>query len=94
MGGQELKLPELQRLELASKTALAMLKYLPLASAGAGTEAALMLEAAAGAALWTARGAALSWAQYFWFRHLFLLPPGETSRLLVLAASPRPALFC
>lgn len=42
-----------------------------------------MVEGGAGAPLWTARGATLSWAQYFWFRHVFLLPPQESKCLLV-----------
>ena len=79
---QELKLPALQRLEVPAKTALALLKYLPL-PAGLAAEAAGSLQGGRAATLWTARAAALVFAQYFWFRHVFLLPPGACDELQV-----------
>jgi hypothetical protein len=79
---QELKLPALQRLEVPAKTALALLKYLPL-PAGLAAEAAVSLRGGRAATLWTARAAALVFAQYFWFRHVFLLPPDACAALQV-----------
>lgn len=80
---QDLKLPELQRLGLISRTALAMVKQLPMASTQATAQAAELLSQAAKANLWTGRASAISWAQVFWFRHVFLLPPADSSRLQV-----------
>jgi len=79
---QELKLPELQRLEVPAKTALALLKYLPLPASGA-VQVAAALQGGRSANLWTARAAALVWAGYFWFRHAFLLPPAASAGLQV-----------
>lgn len=79
---QELKLPALQRLEVPAKTALALLKYLPL-PAGLAADAAASLQGGRDANLWTARAAALVFAQYFWFRHVFLLPSDTCTALQV-----------
>lgn len=83
---QELKLPALQRLEVPAKTALALLKYLPL-PAGLAAEAAVTLRGGRAATLWTARAAALVFAQYFWFRHVFLLSPDACAKLQVRLAT-------
>lgn len=81
---QELKLPELQRLEVPAKTALALLKYVPLSASGA-EKVAEALQGGRGGQLWTARAAALVFAQYFWFRHAFLLPASASAALQVCA---------
>jgi len=74
--------PELQRLELLGKTALAVVKYLPLpASLAAG--ATDVLVSAPTAEPWSARAAALVFAQYFWFRHSHLLSREDDDRLQV-----------
>lgn len=78
---QDLKLPELQRLGLISRTALAMVKQLPMGSTQASAQAAELLSQAATAHLWTGRASAISWAQVFWFRHVFLLLPEDSARL-------------
>ncbi len=77
---QEVKVPELQRLELLGKTALAVVKYLPL-SAPQAALAAAVLTAAPAAEPWSARAAALVFAQYFWFRHAHLLLQEDDERL-------------
>ena len=73
-------MPELQRLELLGKTALAVVKYLPL-PASLATQAAAVLTAAPAADPWSARAAALVFAQYFWFRHAHLLSREDNERL-------------
>ena len=79
---QEVKAPELQRLELLGKTALAIVKYLPL-GAPAAAQVAALLRGTAAQEPWSARAAALMFAQYFWFRHAFLLAPADYQALRV-----------
>ena len=74
-------MPELQRLELLGKTALAVVKYLPLGALAA--RAAAVLVSAPAAEPWSARAAALVFAQYFWFRHAHVLSQEDDNRLQV-----------
>ena len=74
---------------MPAKTALALLKYLPLL-AGLAAEAAASLRGGRAATLWTARAAALVFAQYFWFRHVFLLPPDACADLQVRSRGHTP----
>jgi len=103
---QELAGPMLQSLDHEAKMAAALTKYvLQAAVVGrAGVPHILrVVDGAAGASaasaggqqdLWSARAAALTYCQYFWFRSCFLMAPADSAKLqeVVLArlADPKP----
>ncbi|KAL4431419.1 hypothetical protein ABPG75_006675 [Micractinium tetrahymenae] len=80
---QEVIPSELQFVAMEARKALVCFKYLPLPSALVGPVLST-LEAAAAAELWPERASALLFAQYFWFRHTFLLGAAGTQRVLEL----------
>ncbi|BDA49513.1 probable proteasome activator complex subunit 4 [Coccomyxa sp. Obi] len=69
---QEVPQTELQPLSTVAKSAAALLKYLPLPAALLPLATATLADGVC-ATLWPTRAAALVFAQYFWFRHIFLL---------------------
>eukprot|EP00891_Asterochloris_glomerata_P001540 jgi/Astpho2/1540/fgenesh1_pg.00026_%23_29_t len=77
---QELQQPQLQQLSLGTKSAVALLKYLPLNPSILPQVTALLGQASRGEP-WSTRAAALAFAQYFWFRHCFLLGPRQSGAL-------------
>jgi proteasome activator subunit 4 len=69
---QELRGPQLQKLSLESRVALAQLKHLPLRAC----DVPAVVDAVCGAVashVWSARAAGLLFTQYFWFRRCFVL---------------------
>ncbi|DBA73425.1 TPA: hypothetical protein ACH3X1_011462 [Trebouxia sp. C0004] len=82
---QELQTPELQPLSMESKAALALLKYLPL-TPQVIPQVIETLSTSSHIEPWAARAAGLVFAQYFWFRHCFLLTAhqGEAVQQLVV----------
>lgn len=80
---QEVIPSELQFVAMEARKALVCFKYLPL-PAPLVAPVLDTLETAAAAELWPERASALLFAQYFWFRHTFLLGPGGTRRVLAL----------
>ncbi|KAL0043408.1 hypothetical protein WJX79_003790 [Trebouxia sp. C0005] len=83
---QELQTPELQPLSMESKAALALLKYLPL-TPQVIPQVIETLSTSSHIEPWAARAAGLVFAQYFWFRHCFLLTTqqGEAVQQLVVS---------
>ena len=66
---QEMPDTDLQPLGLEGKTALALLKYLPVPPASVAT-VITMLQSARDAEPWQARASSLVYSQYFWFRQV------------------------
>ena len=79
---QELIPSEAQFVALVARKALIAAKYQPMYDAESVYKVLEVLEEASGGELWPERGAALSFCQYFWFRHALLLGDVGTKRVL------------
>ncbi|KAI3424360.1 hypothetical protein D9Q98_009913 [Chlorella vulgaris] len=83
---QEVIPSELQFVALEARKALVCFKYLPLPASLVGPVLST-LEQASAAELWPERASALLFAQYFWFRHTFLLGPQGTARVQAMVVA-------
>ncbi|EFN51553.1 hypothetical protein CHLNCDRAFT_140017 [Chlorella variabilis] len=77
---------ELQFVAMEARKALVCFKYLPLPGHLVGP-VLTTLEQASTAELWPERGSALLFAQYFWFRHTFILGPEGTARVQAMVCA-------
>lgn len=74
---QEMAAPELQPLALEAKSAAAVLKFLPVATQQI-PEVLAAVEETSQHEQWPVRAAALVYAQYFWFRHMFQMTSAQS----------------
>eukprot|EP00884_Botryococcus_braunii_P020190 jgi/Botrbrau1/6855/Bobra.152_2s0014.1 len=83
---QDLINPELQHLVFEAKLAVASFKYIAVPP-HLTSKALAAVQDATNFDAWAARGAALAFLQYFWFRHVFLFRPEESSLVEQLVMS-------